>query len=329
MVINMRCVKCVNSTCNPSRIFDKYGVCNVCNEYKSRFNQKVLKDELCFLKTMIKKEQGIDCLAAVSGGKDSIAMLQNICDMGFHPLAFTFDIGYNEITSKQRAAIRKATEILGINHEYINARQYLNEADRKSFYLTAKLYDSQLDHMDSGEIRRMFEEERYCNSPRSQDIRPFIRPCRLCRRPVIRGYYAEAVKRNISVIFLGINEWCGIHNSNYSAIRKLEPIPGKAVYIVHLPFLLQRRIGDLHEILRRLEWTTENDIQPNTGASACMLARIAESKVVSKLGFNPDETRLAREVTVGFLTREQALSVLIRPIIPCAISMQDVLVDLL
>lgn len=321
----MRCIKCVNSICNPSRTFDSYGICNVCNEYRERFSMQALEDEKLFLKTMISKEARIDCLAAVSGGKDSIAMLQDICDMGFHPLAFTFNMGYNNITNKQRKAIKKATEKLGIKHEYIDARQYLSEADRKSLRLTAEFYDNEFDGVNAETVKQMFVEERYCNNPRSQDVRPFIRPCRLCRRPIIRGYYAEAIKRNVTIVFLGINEWCGIHNSSYSAVRKLEPVSGQAVYIVHLPFLVQRKINELPSILDRLDWTEENQINVETGASGCMLARIAENKIVEKLGFNPDETRLAREVTVGFITRKQALDVLSQPTYKCKIGMKEVL----
>lgn len=321
----MRCVKCVNSTNNPSRTYDSEGICNVCNEYRERFSLQALENEKRFLKTMVSKEAKIDCLAAVSGGKDSIAMLQTICDMGFHPLAFTFDIGYNRITDEQRRTIERATEKLKIKHEYIDARQYLSEADRKSLRLTADFYDDELDGVDAETIRQMFAQERYCNSPRSQDVRPFIRPCRLCRRPVIRGYYAEAMKRNVSIVFLGINEWCGIHNSSYSAVRKLEPIPGYVVYIVHFPFLVQRKYAELPSILDKLGWTEENQISVETGASGCMLARIAESKIVEKLGFNPDETRLAREVIAGFITREQALSVLNHPPLKCETKMKEVL----
>lgn len=322
----MRCIKCVNSTNNPSRTFDSEGICNVCNEYRERFSLQTLENEKQFLKTMVSKEAKIDCLAAVSGGKDSIAMLQTICDMGFHPLAFTFDIGYNRITDEQRRTIERATEKLKIKHEYIDARQYLSEADRKSLRLTADFYDDELDGVDAETVRQMFVEERYCNSPMSQDVRPFIRPCRLCRRPVIRGYYAEAMKRNVSIVFLGINEWCGIHNSSYSAIRKLEPIPSQAVYIVHFPFLIQRRFRELSPILDQLGWSEDNQISLETGASGCMLARIAESKIVEKLGFNPDETRLAREVTAGFITREQALGVLNQSTHICRVGMKEVLI---
>lgn len=322
-----RCIHCINSTSNPSRTFDSKGVCNVCNEYSNLFSLERLKDELAFIQHLVQHDDKINCLAAVSGGKDSIAMLKTICDYGFHPLAFTFEVGYNPITDQTRRTIANAANTLGVPHEYIDARPYLSEADRMSFALTADLYDNKIEKMKPETVQKLFAEERFHNSPKSQSVRPFVRPCRLCRRFVIRGYYAEAVKRDVSVVFLGINEWCGIHNSSYSAVRKLEPVDGKPVYIVHFPFLVQRKLSDLTLILDTLGWTKENTVQAQTGSSNCTLARIAESKSTGKLGFNPDETRLAREVTVGYMSREQALSVIEEKVEPCDLNMRTVLMQ--
>lgn len=322
----MRCKYCVNSSGNPSRVFDKNGICNVCNEYNSRFSLSTLQKELEGLKKLIHSDGSMDCLAAVSGGKDSIAMLIDICDLGFHPLAFTFDVGYNIIDEGKYSVIKTATSILNIPHRLIDARKYFNSADIESLRLMADFYDNQISTIDDETVQRMFRDERFSNSPKSNDIRAFIRPCRLCRRPVIRGYYEEAIAHGVSVVFLGINEWCGIHNSNYSAIRKLEPVPNKPVYIVHLPFLLQKKYSSLTEQLCYLGWSRNTTLSIETGSKDCLLARIAESKASPKLGFNPDETRLAREVTCGFITRDQALAVINRPIRQSALMMKDVLI---
>lgn len=305
----MRCKICVNSVNNPSRKFVN-GICNVCSEYKIKFSKNKLKSEMDFLTSLAKQNGSIDCIAAVSGGKDSIAMLYDIKTMGFTPLAFTFEMGYNKVSSVQRIAIENATKILKIKHEYIDGRKYMNSSDIKSLYKTADFYDTKIYTVNSDDILKMFEEERFCNSPKSLDVRAFIRPCRLCKRFVIRGYFHEAIKRDVSVVFLGINEWCGTHNSNYSAIRKLEPIHGKIVYIVHLPFLLQKTFPELRPILETLCWPEKSNIRISTGATGCFLAQIYETKIFSKLGFHPDETRLAREVTAGFISRDQALCAL-------------------
>jgi hypothetical protein len=131
---------------------------------------------------------------------------------------------------------------------------------------------------------------------------------------VIRGYYKVAIKNGVSVVVLGINEWAGLSQNSeskkfvFSAIRKLQPYKDKPpVYIVHLPFLLQRKIEDTRKILEELGWQVpqgEKLIESNS--NSCLFAKAAETKAWRLLGFHPDTTRLAREVTVGFITKEQA-----------------------
>ena len=43
-----------------------------------------------------------------------------------------------------------------------------------------------------------------------------------------------------------------------------------------------------------------------SNSNSCLFARAAENKARRLLGFHPDTTRLAREVTVGFMSKEQA-----------------------
>ena len=43
-----------------------------------------------------------------------------------------------------------------------------------------------------------------------------------------------------------------------------------------------------------------------SNANSCLFARAAENKARKMLGFHPDSSRLAREVTVGFITKKQA-----------------------
>jgi hypothetical protein len=43
-----------------------------------------------------------------------------------------------------------------------------------------------------------------------------------------------------------------------------------------------------------------------SNANSCLFARAAENKARKMLGFHPDSTRLAREVTVGFISKKQA-----------------------
>ena len=51
-------------------------------------------------------------------------------------------------------------------------------------------------------------------------------------------------------------------------------------------------------------WNYYHNVQSN--AASCLLADAAEKPLYKNLGFHPDTTRLAREVTVGFLTKKKA-----------------------
>lgn len=147
---------------------------------------------------------------------------------------------------------------------------------------------------------------------------PYVRTCQLCRRLVVPAYHREATRHGVRVIMLGTNEWVGLSQHptagryRFSAVRAPRPEAGaEPVYVVHLPFLLGARLDDTRAVLDRIGWhppATEALVESN--ANSCLLSRAAEAKATRLLGFHPDTTRLAREATVGFLTREQALTAL-------------------
>jgi len=145
---------------------------------------------------------------------------------------------------------------------------------------------------------------------------PFVRSCQLCRKVVIPAYYSEAVKRGISIVVLGMNEWTSLSQLSsspqkytISGIRKLQPHPDSpAVYVVHLPFLLRRKKVDTWNILSKLDWNIpEGEDFVESNANSCLFACATEVRVSTLLGFSPDVTRLSREITAGFLSKEEAI----------------------
>ena len=61
------------------------------------------------------------------------------------------------------------------------------------------------------------------------------------------------------------------------------------------------------KILKKLGWKIpQGEALIESNSNSCLFARAAESKTKKLLGFHPDASRLAREVTVGFITKEQA-----------------------
>ena len=115
-------------------------------------------------------------------------------------------------------------------------------------------------------------------------------------------------------MILGINEWAALSQdtkakqAKFSAIRDLQPFKNKpSGYIVHLHFLLRQTLKDTEKILKKLGWKIprgESLVESNS--NSCLFARASENKAKKLLGFHPDASRLAREVTVGFITKKQA-----------------------
>ena len=83
------CKQCINSTNNPSVTIDEEGICNVCRDYERKYDENKLNEELEFLKSFIDNDKEFNSMVALSGGKDSSAMLYSVNELGFKPLAFT------------------------------------------------------------------------------------------------------------------------------------------------------------------------------------------------------------------------------------------------
>ena len=236
------CSECINTTENPSIVIGEDGLCNVCKDYRQHFNREILEDELRKIKTFIRRKK-YDCMVGLSGGKDSTAMLSSVLDLGFHPLAFSFQIHYNNLTEAVQKNITTITQKLDVDYEVIDITSYITKTERACFRGMAEVYDKALSkEISAEEFRKIYFEGRKFYSTKDEIIFPFVRPCQICRKITIRAYYAEAVKRNVKIVFVGINEWASKKVNKYSAIRQLKPYENSPeIFIVHLPYLLQRR----------------------------------------------------------------------------------------
>ncbi len=302
------CKKCINTNQNPFISFNREGYCNICENYMKNFDKKILKKELQLLKSFIGKGKGkYDIMVGLSGGKDSSATLYRIKKMGFTPLAFTFDTGYFHSYIFKRA--RNTAKKCGADHEIIPIRQYLTKKISDRFKKMAELYKRN----NKEEFFRDYKNGR-------KGYRGVVRPCWVCRELIIHAQYFEALKHGVNIIATGINEWTSLKQTTkgkfkLSAIRKLKPFKNKeAVYIIHFPFLIQAKLKDTKKALKKINWNYYNSVQSN--AYSCMLAHSAEKTLYDNLGFHPDTTRLAREVTVGFLTKQEAKKALSKTIKP-------------
>jgi hypothetical protein len=195
-----------------------------------------------------------------------------------------------------------------VPHERIDIRRYIRAVDRRCYRLMADVYDEPETPALAAKFLKLYAEGRKHYSAKCRHALLFVRTCQLCRRTVIRAYYAEALKHGARVVILGMNEWAGLAHGSFSAIRKLKPHKDKpAVYVVHLPFLLQRKLGDTREALAAIGWKLPpGETLVESNANSCLLARAAEAKATRLLGFHPDTTRLSREITAGFMPKAAA-----------------------
>ncbi len=314
---NKVCKKCVNTGRNPAIAFDKNGYCNICSSYIKHLDLTYLKKELDFLESFKGLGRGRhDVLVGISGGKDSTATLHTIKQMGFTPLAITLDLGYLPKTTIPRA--RDTAKLLNVDYEVIDIRKYIRKIDLASYEKTVKLYEEPFTLETKIKFKKDYEIGRKHYSAKCKHSPIFVRTCQLCRRMVIRSYYRETLKRGVNVMILGINEWTNLSAAQkgmgykVSGVRKLQPDKSKPpVYVFHLPFLLQRNSKSIKIMLNKIGWRPpkgEDFIESNS--NSCLYARATERMAKRLLEFHPDSTRLAREVTVGFITKEQALKAL-------------------
>lgn len=293
------CTCCVNTTLNPTILLDN-GLCQICRKFKNSYQPNKLENERIFLMNR-------RAIIGVSGGKDSTASAYTAQQMGMELTAFTFDSGYYPKHIVPLAKQQMAN--LNIPHEVIDIRPYISPTLRESFRLTADLFDKPLNKQDA---LTLYEQNRQHYSVKDTTVMPFLRGCQLCRKMVIPAYYGEALKRNVKFVILGMNEWTHLEGTA-SGIRRIQ-LPGqKAVYIAHLPFIMRWSLQDTQRVLSKLNWQPpRNEDLVETNGNSCCLARATQKPFQDALGFHPDTTRLAREVTCGFLTREMAAAKLVQ-----------------
>ena len=116
------CSKCGLPSNYPNSSFDEQGVCNLCQDFTS-YQAKVQKyfktktDLKNLFDSVPANEKGdYDCLALLSGGKDSTYVLAQLVEMGLRPLAFTLDNGY--ISEEAKANIRRVVGDLKVDHVF-------------------------------------------------------------------------------------------------------------------------------------------------------------------------------------------------------------------
>jgi amino acid adenylation domain-containing protein len=114
------CARCGLPSNYPGVTFDAEGVCGTCREYDGYRDKAALYfRELGELRAVAERVKAraagdYDCIALMSGGKDSTYMLYHLVELGLRVLSFTLDNGY--ISEEAKANIRRVTGALGVDH---------------------------------------------------------------------------------------------------------------------------------------------------------------------------------------------------------------------
>lgn len=114
-----RCTKCILPETFPGIKFDEKEVCNICNNYQKieTLGKEKLEERV---KNFRKSKNQIDCLVALSGGRDSSYTLHYIKkELKMNPVAFSYDWGM--ITDLGRRNQARLCGKLGIEHIWISA----------------------------------------------------------------------------------------------------------------------------------------------------------------------------------------------------------------
>ncbi|MBK9284933.1 MAG: hypothetical protein IPM51_11560 [Sphingobacteriaceae bacterium] len=115
-----RCTKCILPETFPYIEYDTNGICNYCNNYKSKVQIQSF-DKLKELILPYKSKTGeADCIVPFSGGRDSTYSLHIIKkELGLNPIAFTYDWGM--VTDLARRNIARVCGKLGVENIIVSA----------------------------------------------------------------------------------------------------------------------------------------------------------------------------------------------------------------
>ncbi|MEO1370499.1 MAG: AMP-binding protein, partial [Acidobacteriota bacterium] len=116
------CVRCGLASDHPNARIEADGLCSECAGFEA-YREKVAgyfktEGELVQILGGAGERRGgdHDCLALLSGGKDSTYVLCRLVDLGFKVLAFTLDNGY--ISDQAKGNIRRVVAELGVDHVF-------------------------------------------------------------------------------------------------------------------------------------------------------------------------------------------------------------------
>jgi amino acid adenylation domain-containing protein len=116
------CARCGLASNYPGASFDADRVCNECRSFdeygtKARAYFKPEPELAKLLKSQRGTRGEYDCIALLSGGKDSTYVLCRLVDMGLRVLAVTLENGF--LSDQAKGNIARVVAALGVDHRYL------------------------------------------------------------------------------------------------------------------------------------------------------------------------------------------------------------------
>jgi tRNA(Ile)-lysidine synthase TilS/MesJ len=307
------CVRCVLPECFPGIRFNKQGVCNYCQNAKSKENQERRKAEYRRkfeeLMTTHKGKSSYDVAMSFSGGKDSTYTMSILKEeYGLNVVALTLDNSF--LSNRTFDNIRNVVEKLGISHIFF----------KPPFDMMQKIF-------------------RYCAkndifTPKTLERASTI--CTACMAIIKFSVLRFAVNEDIPFIAFGWSPGqapitSSIMKNNPKMIKMMQKTLFDPLYKIAGDDILPHFLEDKHfngsynfphnihplafldyneekiyHDLVRFGWEAPQDVDVNS--TNCLLNSFANVVHKKRFGFNPYVFELAKMVREGYLDRTIALN---------------------
>lgn len=301
------CERCGLDSNVPGTTFDETGICNLCRAFdtyadKAQAYFRSPEDLQTLIAEMQANRKGpYDCIALLSGGKDSSFMLWKLVAMGVKPLVFTLDNGF--ISEEVKANIERLVKTIGVDLHW-GRTPYMNEilVDSlkrfsnvrngyfKTIYtLATKLArDKDIPYIVTGLPRSRFFETRLTAEVFK---RSDYDPVRL--DALIMEERKEAQRRDDAAT----------HSLDFDSFRN--DYSAEEVRFVDFYRYWDASPEDLEEFLNsQFGWTRPSDTGRSTN---CLIKDLGIYIHKKQRGYDPDALLYSWDVRLGQKTREEAL----------------------
>ncbi len=271
--LDLICAACVYRTRMAGIYLYPDGRCNMCHAFEEGLNSPATAGRFAgelkeALNPSISRDKDLDVVVALSGGKDSSAVLSYVAlELGLRCIAVLVDNGFIPdyvVENCQAMSDRAGARFVKLGFDF------------------------------RPEIRAVMAAERL----------DFV-PCNLCSKRFKRLITEFAEDSGCRRVLMGRNSWAAIE-PELSGRRGIETRDGSSIDWYSVPFLLRWTLSDHSPRLDAIGWNRGNERIPGNSTN-CLVPGMIAGKYEAAVGINPDTQLIADEVIVGFISREYGL----------------------